>query len=409
MTGDPVERLGLTPQSLSLAAGAQGSQPSSAQAVAGDLPTGSANYFIIAEDDPVLPDQVAAVPTLQSGEAPVVVAAAAPSSTETQARLAPAQASSEPQTTASTGPAVLTESQSAALEQRLGGDQPQQAAAVEEQARPQQILTNPSAQQVSDEQPAARTQKRGIFASLFARRPQADVGGGQRPAAADTAAAAQTAFAAASAGSGLASPAPAPRPAAQQEQEVRVRQPLVTLASTGPAAEQTRPRGLYSNDALPGVRQGALFEIKRRNGLNDDADIDLYEDEEVKVASAAGLARLAPNGLLKQTDNVDIACLKPSLVRVLKNIEAQYGKKLVVTSGYRSPPRNRAARGAKNSLHMYCAAADVQVEGVGKWQLAQFIRSMPGRGGVGTYCHTNSVHVDVGPERDWNWRCRRRK
>jgi uncharacterized protein YcbK (DUF882 family) len=33
---------------------------------------------------------------------------------------------------------------------------------------------------------------------------------------------------------------------------------------------------------------------------------------------------------------------------------------------------------------------------------------MPGRGGVGTYCHTNSVHVDVGPERDWNWRCRRR-
>ena len=30
------------------------------------------------------------------------------------------------------------------------------------------------------------------------------------------------------------------------------------------------------------------------------------------------------------------------------------------------------------------------------------------RGGVGTYCHTDSVHVDVGPERDWNWRCRRR-
>jgi len=27
---------------------------------------------------------------------------------------------------------------------------------------------------------------------------------------------------------------------------------------------------------------------------------------------------------------------------------------------------------------------------------------------VGTYCHTESVHVDVGPERDWNWRCRRR-
>jgi uncharacterized protein YcbK (DUF882 family) len=58
---------------------------------------------------------------------------------------------------------------------------------------------------------------------------------------------------------------------------------------------------------------------------------------------------------------------------------------------------------------MNCAAADIQVEGVGKWELARYLRAMPGRGGVGTYCHTDSVHVDVGPERDWNWRCRRRK
>ena len=37
---------------------------------------------------------------------------------------------------------------------------------------------------------------------------------------------------------------------------------------------------------------------------------------------------------------------------------------------------------------MYCAAADVQVPGVSKWELANYVRSMPGRGGVGTYCHT---------------------
>lgn len=81
---------------------------------------------------------------------------------------------------------------------------------------------------------------------------------------------------------------------------------------------------------------------------------------------------------------------------------------MVVTSGYRNEDRNRQARGAKNSLHMYCAAADIQVPGVTKWDLATYVRSLPGRGGVGTYCHTDSVHVDVGPERDWNWRCRRR-
>jgi uncharacterized protein YcbK (DUF882 family) len=93
----------------------------------------------------------------------------------------------------------------------------------------------------------------------------------------------------------------------------------------------------------------------------------------------------------------------------LKQIEGRYGRKLIVTSGYRSPAHNRRARGAKNSQHMYCAAADIQVPGVGKWELAKFARALPGRGGVGTYCHTESVHVDVGPNRDWNWRCRGRR
>ncbi|MVA97593.1 DUF882 domain-containing protein [Nitratireductor sp. CAU 1489] len=189
------------------------------------------------------------------------------------------------------------------------------------------------------------------------------------------------------------------------------RDPVVALASTGPAKPIVNPVSLSgSGDALPGVRQSALFEINRKSGLDEDDDIDVHEaGEPVRVASAAGLARLAPNGLIKQTDRVDVGCLKPSLVRVLRRVEQHFGKKIVVTSGYRSPARNRRARGARNSLHMYCAAADVQVPGVSTRQLASFVRAMPGRGGVGTYCHTKSVHIDVGPERDWNWRCRRRR
>lgn len=193
--------------------------------------------------------------------------------------------------------------------------------------------------------------------------------------------------------------------------------PIITLAS---AKAEEKPvelaslggsSGGDSNWALPGVRTTDLFEIKRKSGLNDDSDVDLHEDEDpgLELASAAGMARLAPNGLLKQTESVDVACLKPSLVRILKAAEQHYGKKMVVTSGYRNPERNRRARGAKNSQHMYCAAADIQIPGVGKWELATYLRAMPGRGGVGTYCHTNSVHIDVGPERDWNWRCGRRR
>ena len=128
----------------------------------------------------------------------------------------------------------------------------------------------------------------------------------------------------------------------------------------------------------------------------------------IQVASAAGLARLTPNGLKTQHSGVDVKCLKPALVRVLKTIEKRYGKAVVVTSGYRSATRNASIRGAKNSLHIYCSAADIQVDGVDKWTLAKYVRSMPGRGGVGTYCHTKSVHIDIGPKRDWNWRCRRR-
>ena len=105
------------------------------------------------------------------------------------------------------------------------------------------------------------------------------------------------------------------------------------------------------------------------------------------MASAAGLARLAPNGLLKQRETVDTACLKPKLVRMLKQVERHFGKRLVVTSGYRSPAYNKKVRGAEKSQHMYCAAVDVQLPGVSKWELAKYVRAMPGRGGVGTYCH----------------------
>ena len=72
---------------------------------------------------------------------------------------------------------------------------------------------------------------------------------------------------------------------------------------------------------------------------------------------------------------------------MLKQVERHFGKRLIVTSGYRSPAYNKKVRGAEKSQHMYCAAVDVQLPGVSKWELAKFVRAMPGRGGVGTYCH----------------------
>ncbi len=222
----------------------------------------------------------------------------------------------------------------------------------------------------------ARTNKGGnaFFSSLF-----------KRPARAAPAAPAQPAQAESTTAS-----APVAEPVAKKPQITSAKR--VTLASATPvASSKEKKRGIFSS----------IFGSK-------DKDKNRRENR-IEVASAAGLARLSPLTLQRQTERVDVACLKPELVRLLKRVEKHYGKPVVVTSGYRSPKHNKRIGGANGSRHTTCEAADVQIEGVTKWELAKYVRTMPGRGGVGTYCHTQSVHIDIGPVRDWNWRCRKRK
>ncbi|WP_275782389.1 D-Ala-D-Ala carboxypeptidase family metallohydrolase [Pararhizobium gei] len=155
---------------------------------------------------------------------------------------------------------------------------------------------------------------------------------------------------------------------------------------------------------LPGVQTTSMF------ATMDDAPTS-HDDEtdQVRLASLSGLARLAPSGLLLQTEKVETGCFQPELLQLLKVVETHYGRKVMVTSGLRDLKHNIAAGGRRASLHTACKAADIQVQGVSKWELSEYLRTIPGRGGVGTYCHTESVHIDTGAQRDWNWRCRRRQ
>lgn len=182
-------------------------------------------------------------------------------------------------------------------------------------------------------------------------------------------------------------------------------------ATRNTSTQQNRKRTILSvtsasntaSAALPGVKSNAeLF------GIND-AESDDDTAEVTQVAAVGSLGRLSPNGIRVQHAKVQVACLKPGVVRLLKMVERRYGRKPIVTSGYRSPKRNRRAGGARNSQHIFCKAADIQVEGVSKWQLAKYLRTIPGRGGVGTYCRTKSVHIDIGSKRDWHHPCRRSK
>ena len=381
-TTDPNVQLGTPGYNSSVTAGqastaSLGDDPAETSAST-DAQTTAAT--VMDEDDAELPAEVAYLPAAKPmSESLAVQAQTAETSGQEQQSAAADQAA----TTAETAAAASPDAKSDAAQAQTQATKSQQvASAATEMNNPVYV----TAGDPPSEKPAA-PKKKGFLSSLFG------------------------------ASSAEAKPASAPVKStpvatASEAEPKEEAKPIIQLAS---AKSDDKPVVLASlggdDNALPGVRQTALFEIKRKSGMDDDSDVDLHEEDfgAVQVASAAGLARLAPNGLLTQTNDVDVACLKPSLVRVLKVVEHHYGKKAVITSGYRNQARNRRARGAKNSLHMYCAAADVQVPGVSKWELANFVRSMPGRGGVGTYCHTESVHIDVGPERDWNWRCRRRK
>ncbi|MBO9657090.1 MAG: YcbK family protein [Agrobacterium tumefaciens] len=191
----------------------------------------------------------------------------------------------------------------------------------------------------------------------------------------------------------------------------------VTLAAFfAGAAKKRLPKMIESGTAgntqvaaLPGATDGSMgIALSGRSMMSDEFD-DAHLDEEddqptglMKLASLSGLTRVAPNGLFLQTDRVEVGCFKPELVRMIKDVEHHYNSPAIVTSGYRPPKGIR-----QGSKHYTCDAADIQIKGVSKWELATYLRSLPDRGGVGTYCHTESVHMDTGEPRDWNWRCRR--
>ncbi len=153
-----------------------------------------------------------------------------------------------------------------------------------------------------------------------------------------------------------------------------------------------------ATSALPGQSMNALYAAPKQNLLTSLSGL-------IKKASLPGMTRIAPNGLRVQNDKVEVGCFKPNLLKVIKTVETHFGKPVIVTSGYRDPDHNRLVGGAEESMHMSCDAADIQIDGVSKWDIASYIRSLPDRGGVGTYCHTDSIHLDTGRNRDWNWGC----
>jgi uncharacterized protein YcbK (DUF882 family) len=113
------------------------------------------------------------------------------------------------------------------------------------------------------------------------------------------------------------------------------------------------------------------------------------------------------NGGFQSRGGVVTGCFPGRLRSLLSQVASHYGRSLVITSGYRSPSHNRRIGGARESQHLHCTAADFFIPGVSPFTLASYLKAMAGRGGVGTYCGNRTVHLDVGPRREWHWGCGR--
>lgn len=159
------------------------------------------------------------------------------------------------------------------------------------------------------------------------------------------------------------------------------------------------------------LRESDLAAAKKRQKRDNKAITVVASTYDRRPAASrqTGWPRIVHAGLVAKHSRVSVRCFKPKLIRLIRQIERHYGKKPIVTSGYRSPAHNRRIRGVRRSLHMSCAAADIEVPGVGKGSLARYIRSLPGRGGVGLYCRSKPVHIDIGPKRQWYWGCGKKK
>lgn len=170
-----------------------------------------------------------------------------------------------------------------------------------------------------------------------------------------------------------------PTPVAAPLPPIAFRLPTVTVEPPAAAAPP-------ETDVEPEVDIGPNMRVASLTVQPQAATTEEIEAEESKTPE--------PMLVEKQTDQVNIACLQPELLRLVRIAGEHFKSTPVITSGQRD-------RGRRGSYHRKCMAADFFVPGVERAALAKYLRSVPGAGGVGTYCHTKSVHIDIGEPRNW--------
>ncbi|MEP3226067.1 MAG: D-Ala-D-Ala carboxypeptidase family metallohydrolase [Parasphingorhabdus sp.] len=68
-----------------------------------------------------------------------------------------------------------------------------------------------------------------------------------------------------------------------------------------------------------------------------------------------------------------IAALRLLCEKVLEPVRENYGRPVLISSGYRSPEVNRALRGSRSSQHVKGEAADFEIAGISNLRLCQWM------------------------------------
>ena len=100
-------------------------------------------------------------------------------------------------------------------------------------------------------------------------------------------------------------------------------------------------------------------------------------------------------GTFVSSREVNALCIAPKLRFLIWEFEGHFGRKVIMSSGYRDNQHNQAAGGADNSYHTKCMAADFYIPGVDKGQLIAFAMRTGSVGGLGCYPGKQFIHVDV--------------
>jgi len=172
-------------------------------------------------------------------------------------------------------------------------------------------------------------------------------------------------------------------------EETAAEAPMAMMATDDDAAPRPRSRD---------VRRAFLHNVHTGDMLNV-----VYYANGRYVPGALAEA----NHVLRDWRNNQQHFIHPHLFDVLHDLRAKLDTHapFQILSGYRSPATNamlhaRSEQVASRSQHLLGKALDINVEGVDLTRLHRAALSLRA-GGVGYYPQSGFVHVDVGPQREW--------